>query len=149
GVSYGTRVAQHYVRRFPKSTRTVILDGVVPPQLALGPAIGLNAERALTRILTRCANDAECRDHFGDPSASYHTLRDSLQRRSVPLSLADPTSGDSTRFEFTGYHLATVLRLGTYTVEQAALLPLMLHGAVTSANFTPLAAQFLLVNRTY
>jgi pimeloyl-ACP methyl ester carboxylesterase len=37
GISYGSRVAQHFVRRYPQATRTVILDGVVPPQMALGP----------------------------------------------------------------------------------------------------------------
>jgi pimeloyl-ACP methyl ester carboxylesterase len=149
GVSYGTRVAQHYVRRFPDRTRSVILDGVVPPQLALGPATALNAERALNRILERCADDSECKKHFGDPFVSYHALRNSLQAHPVSVSLADPTSGESARLDFTGYHLATVLRLGSYTAEQAALLPMMLHSASESVNFTPLASQFLLVNRSY
>ena len=48
GSSYGTRVAQHYLRKFPSHTRSVILDGVVAPDTALGPAIALDAERALT-----------------------------------------------------------------------------------------------------
>ena len=48
GVSYGTRVAQHYARRYPDSTRTIILDGVVPPQLALGPEIATEAQRPST-----------------------------------------------------------------------------------------------------
>jgi pimeloyl-ACP methyl ester carboxylesterase len=65
------------------------------------------------------------------------------------VSLADPSSGEASKFDFTGYHLASVLRLGSYTAEQAALLPLMLHGATASANFTPLASQFLIVNRSY
>src|SRR6185369_12572641 len=39
GVSYGTRVAQQYLRRFPERARSVVLDGVVPPELALGPDI--------------------------------------------------------------------------------------------------------------
>jgi pimeloyl-ACP methyl ester carboxylesterase len=137
------------MRRFPDRTRSVILDGVVPPQLALGPATALNAEQALTRILSRCANDADCSRHFGDPSASYRTLRSSLQAHPVPVSLEDPTSGDASKFDFTGYHLANVLRLASYTAEQAALLPFMLHSATASANFTPLASQFLLVNRSY
>jgi pimeloyl-ACP methyl ester carboxylesterase len=149
GVSYGTRVAQHYIRRYPSQTRSVILDGVVPPQLALGPATALNAEEALGHIFARCTHDTECNKHFGDPSASYHSLRNSLQAHAVPVSLADPTSGEPSKFEFTAYHLATVLRLASYTAEQAALLPLMLHGATESANFTPLASQFLLVNRSY
>jgi pimeloyl-ACP methyl ester carboxylesterase len=149
GVSYGTRVAQHYARRFPTHTRSMVLDGVVPPQVALGPATSVNAEQALSRILARCSNDAECGKHFGDPMESYRTLRKSLETRPVPISLADPSSGEATRFEFMEYHLATVLRLGSYTAEQAALLPLMLHAATTSANFTPLASQFLMVNRSY
>jgi pimeloyl-ACP methyl ester carboxylesterase len=149
GVSYGTRVAQHYLRRFPTHTRTMILDGVIPPQLALGPATSLNAEQALTRIFARCATDTECRKHFGDPSATYHTLRTSLESHPVSVSLPDPASGEPTQFDFMGYHFATVLRLGSYTAEQAALLPLMLLRATAFRDFTPLASQFLLVNRSY
>jgi pimeloyl-ACP methyl ester carboxylesterase len=149
GVSYGTRVAQHYLRRFPQRTRTIILDGVVPPQLALGPETALNAEQALTRILARCVSNTECHKQFGDPAAAYHTLRSSLQTHPVTVNLANPTSGQATKFDFTSYHLATVLRLASYTAEQAALLPLMLHGATESADFAPLASQFLIVNRSY
>ena len=47
GVSYGTRVAQHYLRRFPEHARAVVLDGVVPPALALGPDVAREAQRAL------------------------------------------------------------------------------------------------------
>jgi len=150
GVSYGTRVAQHYVRRFPAQARSVILDGVVPPQLALGTDTALNAERALSSILSRCAHDAECSKRFGDPAVAYRTLRNSLQAHPVSVSLSDPTSGEPSKLEFTNYHLATVLRLGSYTAEQAALLPLLLHGATApSANFIPLASQFLMVNKSY
>jgi len=149
GVSYGTRVAQHYLRRFGSHTRSVVLDGVVPPQLALGPAISLNAEQALARIFARCTHDAECRKSFGDPTDSYRALRQSLQAHAVSVSLPDPTSGQTSRFQFMDLHLATVLRLGSYTAEQAALLPLMLHAATASEDFTPLASQFLLVNRSY
>jgi pimeloyl-ACP methyl ester carboxylesterase len=149
GVSYGTRVAQHYLRRFPQRARTLILDGVVPPQLAIGPAVALDAERTLTHILARCANAPNCRAHFGDPAISYQSLRASLKTHSRPVSLADPTTGEAAKFEFTSYHLATVLRLASYTSEQAALLPLMLQKAAQSDDFVPLAGQFLLINRSY
>lgn len=148
GVSYGTRVAQHYVRRFAAHARSLILDGVVPPQLALGPTTSINAERALSRILDRCATDAECGKQFGDPTDSYRELRTSLQHHPVSVTLPDPTSGQSAEFEFMSYHFATVLRLASYTAEQAALLPLMLHDATVSANFTPLVSQFLMVTRS-
>jgi pimeloyl-ACP methyl ester carboxylesterase len=149
GASYGTRVAQHYLRRFPARTRTLILDGVVPPQLALGPTTALDAEQALSNIFARCVSNTECHKQFGDPATAYHALRTTLQAHPVAVSLPDPTSGTTSKFEFTTFHLATVLRLASYTAEQAALLPLMLHEATASADFAPLASQFLMVNRSY
>jgi len=149
GVSYGTRVAQHYLRRFPQRTRAMILDGVVPTQLALGPATALDAESALSDILARCTREPGCRSRFGDPRVAYRKVRAALAAHPVAVSLADPTSGEPARLEFTAYHLAAVLRLASYTPEQAALLPLILHDASEARDFAPLAAQFLLVNRSY
>src|SRR6516162_8635986 len=63
GASYGTRVAQQYLRHFPARTRSVILDGVVPLGQAMGLATALDAEAALDDILRRCAGDAACREH--------------------------------------------------------------------------------------
>lgn len=149
GASYGTRVAQHYARRFPERVRTMILDGVVPPQLALGPALALDAEKALLSILGRCMDQPACRERFGDPAAAYRALRESLQAHPVSVTLPDPTTGEPSTIEFTTLHLATVLRLASYTAEQAALLPLALHLASRSGDFVPLAAQFLVVHRSY
>lgn len=149
GGSYGTRVAEHYLRRFPAHTRTLILDGVVAPEEALGPTIALDAEKALVDILDRCKQDAECTKRFGDPRATYHALRDALNTRAVPVTYTDPTTGETSHLDFGPPQLATVLRLSTYTSEQAAVLPLILHLAHTSGNFTPLAGQFMLMLRSY
>ena len=148
GGSYGTRVAQQYVRHYPARVRTVILDGVVPPTLALGPAVALDAENALLSILARCAADPECHGHFGDPVADYRRLRVEMQAHPVPVTLADPTTGEPSKLALTTLHLATVLRLATYTTQQAALLPLILHRATAAGDFKPLAAQYLLVSRS-
>src|SRR5688572_1207872 len=64
GVSYGTRVAQHYMRRYPERVRSVVLDGVVPPELALGPDVAREAQRALEQIFARCAAEAQCGARF-------------------------------------------------------------------------------------
>lgn len=147
GSSYGTRVAQHYLRKFPNRTRAVILDGVVAPDTALGPGIALDAERALNSIFERCERDAACKEHFGDPAVAYRALRTSLQAKPVKVILADPSTGEPEEMEFGPLHLATVLRLATYTSEEAALLPLALDLAHRNGNFTPLAGQFLLMSR--
>ncbi len=149
GVSYGTRVAQQYLRHFASRTRSVVLDGVVPTELFLGAAMALDAEHSLERILGRCAQQRECRARLGDPEQDYHSLWTMLKSRAVPVSVADPISDAPTHFEFAAYHLATVLRLSIYSAEPTALLPLLLHQASESKDFTRLAAQFLLLSRSY
>jgi len=149
GVSYGTRVAQHYLRRFPQHVRALVLDGVVPPEVSLGADAAVDAEASLTRILARCAREAACKSQFGDPEADYHDLWQSLQAHPAQVSIPDPTTGEATHFEFTRFHLATVLRLSIYSSEPTALLPLLLHQAHESKDYSRLAAQFLLLNHSY
>ncbi len=149
GTSYGTRVAQHYLRRFPGRVRSLILDGVVPATIAIGPETALDAERALTAILARCAGEPACHDAFGDPARAYQEVRAALARHAVPVRVADPATGAPRAFSFTPEHLATVLRLAGYTSEYAALLPLLLHSADADQDYAPLAAQFLLIERAY
>jgi len=149
GASYGTRVAQQYLRHFEARTRSVILDGVVPVAQPVGPATAIDAEAALADILRRCAADAACRERFGDPAADYHAVRAALRLNTVPISVRDPSTGDDRSFEFGGDHLASVLRLLSYTSESAALLPLVLHAAAAHEDYAPLAAQYLLVERAY
>ena len=148
GTSYGTRVAQHYARRYPNSTRTLILDGVVNPEQVLGPAIATDAERALTRILGRCKADAACAKAFGDPFADYRSLRERLAHQPEPAVVGDAATGRPIHFEFTVRHLSAVLRFASYNDEQAALLPLSLHLAVHEGNFMPLANQFRVYTRS-
>lgn len=144
GVSYGSRVAQHYLRRHPERVRSVILDGVVPPGLALGPGIALDAEAALQGILGRCAGDAACRGAFGDPAALYRQLRTELAARPREVTLPDPRTGQPRTLRFGVSQLAVALRLSSYSAAQASLLPYALHAAARNDHYAPLAALFLM-----
>ncbi|HEY0156009.1 MAG TPA: alpha/beta hydrolase [Thermoanaerobaculia bacterium] len=64
GTSYGTRVAQEYMRRYPNSIRAVILDGVVPPSLAMPANYAEYSERTLQRVLDLCKADEACRTAY-------------------------------------------------------------------------------------
>jgi pimeloyl-ACP methyl ester carboxylesterase len=149
GSSYGTRVAQHYARRYPQQTRALILDGIVPPQRALGPATPLDAQQALRQILARCRADTRCHARFGDPQQDYQGLQEQLLKKPVAVTLPDPRSGKPTTLQFSHAAFATALRLASYSAEQAALLPLSLHLAYREGNFLPLASQFLMATTTY
>jgi len=148
GGSYGTRVAQHYLRRYPDHTRTVILDGVVPPTLTLGASLALDAQSALQRIFARCVAAAPCRARFGDPEQTFNTLLARLKTQPVPVAVPDPFTGEPRKLTFAAPDLAVVVRLSSYSGEQSALLPLLLDEAQSHGNFVPLAGAMLQVTHS-
>jgi len=141
GGSYGTRVAQHYARRFPERTRAVVLDGVVPPTLALVPAIAIESQRALERVFDRCAADPACNERFPALAEQFARLDAALRRAPVTISLADPVTGERRQVAVTRTHLVTMARMLIYSPGTASLLPLLVHEAATLGNYAPLAAQ--------
>ncbi len=141
GVSYGTRVAQHYARRYPDSTRTIILDGVVPPQLALGPEIATEAQKAIDNIFARCAADAACNERFPDIAAAFAALKNKLTNKAVTVSIAHPVTGRVDNLSFGRQELAAAVRLLAYSPNSIAMLPLLVAEAA-HGNYQPLVAQF-------
>ena len=130
GVSYGTRVAQHYLRRFPDRVRSVVLDGVVPAPLALGPDVAREAQRALEQIFARCAADAGCGARFAE--LPQHFV-DVLARLDAPAAGAEPPP-------LTALELRTLVRFMSYSVATVALLPVLIEEA-HGGNYSPLAGQ--------
>lgn len=142
GVSYGTRVAQHFARRYPESTRSVILDGVVPPQRVLGPDIAIEAQRALDAIFARCEENEACRVRFPDLAAKFADFYRALGDSPVAVELPHPRTGHATTLTMGRLEVAGAVRLMSYHPNTIALLPLLLRKAV-DGNLVPLAAQFL------
>ncbi len=68
GVSYGTRVALHYVRRFPERVRATVLDGVVPPEVALGPDVAREAQSGPGRNLRPLRRRRRLRSPLSGPA---------------------------------------------------------------------------------
>ncbi len=143
GVSYGTRVAQHFARRFPESTRTIVLDGVVPPQLALGPEIATESQRAVDNILARCAADADCNERFPGVQASFAAIVEQLRAEPQQLSVPNPSTGRPEELSFGAAEFAGAVRLLVYAPSTIALVPLLVHEAA-NGNLVPLASQYLM-----
>ena len=144
GVSYGTRVAQHFARRYPESTRSIVLDGVVPPQLPLGPEIATEAQLALDNILLRCANDDACDARFPNLQQAFLDVRAQLEEQAIVVDLTDPVTGHRQLVDFGPAELAGAIRLLAYDASSIAMMPLLIHEAA-NGNFEPLAAQFHMI----
>jgi pimeloyl-ACP methyl ester carboxylesterase len=143
GGSYGTRVAEQYMRRYPAHVHAVILDGVTYPQQAIGAETPEDAERALNLIIARCVRSPDC-------AATYPQLQDELKSllkqfgpQKVMVTIDDPNSGLPLQIEFNRRLLNVALRLLSYSSLQASLLPALIHGAA-HGTLRPLAAQSIM-----
>lgn len=145
GGSYGTRVALAYARAYPSRLRAMILDGVVPFGIALGPSMARDAQRSLDGLFERCSGDAGCRRAFPDLGRDLQKLLVELERP-VPVALTHPSTGESTSITLTRRIAAGTIRMLSYSSETAALLPLLVHEAA-AGNLAPLSAQALLAER--
>ncbi len=143
GVSYGTRVAMQYMRTYPESTRAVIIDGVVPPQRALGPLIAVHSQDVFDAIVGRCQTDLRCNESFPDVANKFARVRDRLSQTSIAMTLQHPVTGADTDLELTYGHLAAWLRFALYSPEMSALVPLIIHEAAENENYIPVAANAL------
>ena len=144
GISYGSRVAQHYLRRYPENVRTLVLDGVVPPTLALGPDMALNAQAALDGIFERCARDDGCAMRFGDMASLFDDLMSRIQDTPVSVATGETATGEVEKTLVTEEYLMGVTRLFSYSDTSAALLPLIIDEAA-NGRFQMLLAQAELI----
>lgn len=139
GISYGTRVAQTYLRRHPERVRTLVLDGVVPPDLILGSEHAKNLEAALDRQFALCEATPECLERHGRPREALDTLRARLAEAPIPVRFRHPVSGEYEDGRLDAGTLATVVRLFAYSPRTAALLPRTLARAAAGEPETLLA----------
>src|SRR5690606_366088 len=97
GVSYGTRVALMYLKYFPETTRTVVLDGVAPPGI-LPLEAARDGRRALQNVFDLCREDLRCAAAFPQLAEHYAELR-ARYAEPVQVELRDPNDGTLTELE--------------------------------------------------
>jgi len=143
GVSYGTRVAQHFARRYPDATRTMIIDGVVPPQLSLGPEIATESQRAIDNILARCAENAACNERFPNIADTFARVVEEVRQAPISIEVPHPSTGRAEAVEFGEGEFAAAIRLLAYHPNSIALMPLLISEA-GEGNYVPLGSQYMM-----
>lgn len=141
GVSYGTRVAMQYLRRFPQSIRTMTLDAAVPPGVALGPDLSINAEAAFEQMLERCRSDSACDSAYPDLGDGVRELLQRLRDNPEDINFENFNTGTLESLRINENHLALTMRMLSYSSHGTSILPNMLHEAYANSNFAPFARQ--------
>lgn len=128
GSSYGTRVAQEFMRHYPDSVRLTILDGVVSPSMVTPATFAKDGQKSLDGILAMCAADASCH-------AAYPTLLDDyqamLQRiaKGIEVKVADPKTGKTVPLRISRGLFGEAFRNFLYSPEVYVKVPHIVHQA--------------------
>jgi pimeloyl-ACP methyl ester carboxylesterase len=129
GISYGTRVAQQYAMRYPQSTRSIVLDSVVPNALGLGNIFARNLDDALSLQFGVCSKDPVCKKTLGDPRAELDVLLTKLRATPAQVQYRDATSGETKQGTLRAETVAGLVRMYAYMPLASGLLPKLIHEA--------------------
>ncbi len=140
GGSYGTRSAMEYLRRYPDKVRSVVIDGVAPPSMALPLYFGRDAGAAYEKMLAACDKEARCAKAFPELKTRVEKLLAALAQKPRKANIADPLTGNSREIDVTRDMVLMSVFSTLYVPEMAALLPANLTAA-ENGNFAPLLAQ--------
>jgi len=139
GGSYGTRVAQEYLRRHPERIRTVTLDAVVPPSMISTLDVWRTRLATFDAVLRACGESPACRSRHPDPAATLNTIAASLGPAGREIDAVDPRTGESSPVHLTFDVVLALLQPLLYTPEASSLLPEML-GLAAAGDYGPLFA---------
>jgi pimeloyl-ACP methyl ester carboxylesterase len=138
GISYGTRVAQVYLRRYPEAIRTATMVGATPTGDRAPLHFARDAHTALARTFSACAAEPACAAAFPDLDGDLARALARLDAGPLDVELEDAASGATFVLPFTRAGFAQALRYLLYSPVTAALVPLYVHEAATG-NFRPAA----------
>jgi len=143
GVSYGTRLAQRYLKSHPTRVRSVVLDGVVPPELVLGQSFAQTLDAALAKLDRACEKDLGCKA-LGGLQARLARLKSALNKQQMVVRFNHPRSGEAIDQTLSMAALGMLVRMYAYSPETYALLPQTLAQA-EAGNAAPLLSQAILI----
>jgi pimeloyl-ACP methyl ester carboxylesterase len=105
GVSYGTRLALTVMRDHPQRIRSVIIDGVYPPNVDGLSEQARWANQAFERMFAHCVADPACNAAYPDLRQVFYDTVDMMN--ASPLESEDPETGEL--FDMTGDDLVNAL----------------------------------------
>ncbi|MDB6162757.1 MAG: exported protease [Xanthomonadaceae bacterium] len=129
GISYGTRVAQQYARRYPRSTRALVLDSVAPNTLILGNDFARNLEQALDLQFGECAKTPTCARDLGNPRSRLDALMATLKADPPLVRYRDASTDQVHEERLLPERVAGLMRMYAYAPLASSLLPLQLKEA--------------------
>jgi pimeloyl-ACP methyl ester carboxylesterase len=129
GTSYGTVVAQVYMRRYPASLRAVSMKGIVPPTMAAPESHAPAGENAWRSLVDRCRKDAACKEAYPLVEVEFRELLKRLEQNPV-MTLPASAQRPEAKIVVSRGLFAEAFRNVLYTPEGLAQAPKLIHQLV-------------------
>jgi len=126
GTSYGTFVAQTFAHAHPARVRTLILDGVVPPECDFVLGFAPSSQAALEQTFAECAADATCHARYPDPQRALDRAFSRLDAHPETL-MAEGPGGKTYPVTLDRSAFALALRNPLYAASQRGYALRMIH----------------------
>lgn len=136
GGSYGTRMAQVYLRRHESRVRSVLLTGVAGMNQHLPLWHARDGQRALDLLFDRCEAEPACAAAFPSVRAELPAVLSRLSRERGRTTVKSPESGQPVEVTIPRDIFAEQLRFLLYAPRTAAALPYVVHRAALG-DFAP------------
>jgi pimeloyl-ACP methyl ester carboxylesterase len=141
-ISYGTALAQVWMRRHGEHIRSAVLDGAVPLDLQILLQMPANNERTLARVIADCRENELCESSFPGLERKLAQVLDDLDSNRKLEEFVHPRSGERTRVDITRAGFVGVVSSALYSDTSSTLLPLLIERAY-AGDYAPLAALAL------
>jgi pimeloyl-ACP methyl ester carboxylesterase len=141
GVSYGTRLAQAYMRRFPDRVRVSVLDGVLPfGEVAVSYARSL--QQSLDRAFSACRQNPNCQGAHPRLAEDFISLERRLTKEPA-RAIVTPLSGSAVSVRLSVGDFNYAVRGILYGARGWTELPDMVGRAVESRDVGEFAQRYL------
>lgn len=135
GISYGSRASMIYMRDKPQAIRSVVLDGVVPPQVAVGP-LGGHAARAFDILIDQCEKHVDCKGQYSTLLSDYQKIRTQLEIAPIRTMIDHPVSDKKIALNIDSQKFIGTLHSQLYSVGRRELIPFIIS-EFAKGNYKP------------
>jgi len=142
GGSYGTKSVSLYLKRYPEHVRSIIVDGVLPPDTSLFASAPASAERALNKLVEDCKAQPSCNAAFPDFKAQVLGLMEKAEKGELAFKGIDPISGEYVEFDLELAIAVESIRMVMYGADGTTILPYVVDQA-HKGNLAPLLAPLM------
>lgn len=140
GGSYGTRMVQAFMRRFPKRVQSAVIDGVVPFDNAVPLTYAASAQQSIERVWAACRDSTMCHWRHPQIASAFDQLLRRLDAGPVPTTFS--AAGTNVTVPFSRGDFAYAIRGILYAADSVSRLPEMIGHAAASGDFGEFAEAY-------